>query len=323
MELNISYKKSLGEFYNEIINESCQIWLNIMIPIIFLFSIFSPSLIIYNNYSDAILLLSFMISYITFMFYFLEVKFLGFNFDKNKFRLDFNFDFTNNNKDLPRDNIKGKLCHDINGNIYVNIENLYYLITINKDDDIELYNIDTAKLVELKNSKYLEYDKIVDSDFTSLKKKVMDKIEQDEDSDQEENYQNYRQKIKYLDEDKYYYSEYKEKDISDGEIYDDEKDVFKFYKKDDKTILLLNMGIDSPANYDTYIRENTKNVLVSLINNNTNAYRISFYKINNNGRNLIELNIIGSTIKAYHLCYGYNDNGIELKCYKFCEKNNY
>jgi hypothetical protein len=313
MELNIRYQKSTREIQNDITDQSVNFW---FISVIFAIVLISSISIIFTNNFHTIIFATYIFSYLSIMFYLFEIK------------LNPNFTSIQKKKFLQQQNISGKLYHDINGNVFVNVDvnDTYYLISIDKNNDIELYDIDKSKLVDLPNTQNLEYDKIVDTEFTSLKKKVMDKIEEDDDSDQEEIYQNYKQKIKYLNEDKYYYSEYKENDNdNDNDNYDEfELEQFKFYKKeDDNSILLMNKGIDSPANYDTYIRDGSKNVVTSLICNNTNAYRISFHKMDKNQTFLIELNIIGNVIKTYYLCYGYDGGQIELKCNKICQKNNY
>jgi hypothetical protein len=320
MELNINYEKSTKEIFDELCKQNYYFWLKPfkMTLFILIFSIF-------YSFINGIVYSIFMMYYFAIMYYLFEVKIMGgkFNFKKNSNYTKF---INKDKKVLSKNNITGKLYHDINGNVFVNINDIYYLVSIDKNNDIELYEIDKSKLVELENTDNLEYDKIIDTEFTSLKKKVMDKIEEDDDSDQEETYQNYKQKIKYLNEDKYYYSEYKEDNNCDYEICGEENEKFKFYKKEnDKSILLLNRGIDSLANYDTYIREDTKNVVASLIcnDNNPNSYRISFYKIENNQRNLVELNIIGNAIKTYYLCYGYDGDKIELRFKKILEKDNY
>jgi hypothetical protein len=324
MELNIRYQKSTKENHNDIIDQSGNFWsIGITLTVVLI----SFILITFPNNSHALTFITYILSYLAIMFYLFEIKLMGLRFNFQNFKLNPNFTETRAKKILPQQNILGKLYHDINGNVFINTNDTYYLISIDKNNDIELYDIDKSKLVDLPNIQNLEYDKIVDTEFTSLKRKVMDKIEEDEDSDQEEVYQNYKQKIKYLNEDKYYYSEYKENENENGDDDyndDDEFEQFKFYKKeDDNSILLLNKGLDSPANYDTYIRDGSKNVVASLICNNTNAYRISFYKMEKNQACLIELNIIGNVIKTFYLCYGYDGEQIELKCNKICQKNNY
>ena len=229
------------------------------------------------------------------------------------------------------ENLEGEFCHDLNGNVFLVINNNnkqnYYSLNIDKNDEIEFYQIDPEKLVNLDNSEKMIYEKIIDSEFTSLKKKTLDSIENDDNSDQEEDFQNYKQKIKYLNEDKYYYTNFK------NENSDDENDKFNFNKKDNiDLILLIDKGIDVVANYDTYVRDKEKNVLLSLILNSGNAYRISFYNLDNNDF-IIELNIIGSTIKTYKIYFNNeinensgnenSENGIKLICEKINQKNNF
>lgn len=231
----------------------------------------------------------------------------------------------NNLQKIPEDylDLDGKLCNDINGNVYlvVNIVNskIYYSLNIDKNNDIEFYKIDESKLKNLNNPDNIEYDTIIETEFTSLKKKTLDSIENDIESDHEEEFKNYQQKIKYLNEDKYYCTEYKQ--LSDSDC-DNEK--FIFSKKVNKESLnLINKGIDIFAIYDTYIRDQHKNVIASIVFTGENSYRISFFPDLS-----IELNIIGDQIRTYNLCYIYedeqklNNKDIIILCNKINQKNN-
>jgi hypothetical protein len=222
-----------------------------------------------------------------------------------------------------KENSSGKLYHDINGNVYLiikyNDEEKYYSLNIDKYNDIEFYEINKSKLIKLNNPDNIEYDFIIETEFTSLKKKTLDSIENDIESDHEEEFQNYQQKIKYLNEDKYYCTEYKH--LSDS---DNETEKFSFSKrKNNDSILLLDKGIDVLANYDTYIRDNNKNVIASIVLNSENSYRISFYP-----NNSIELNTIGDNIKTYNLYYTYeynyetDKNDVLILCHKIDQKEN-
>lgn len=208
--------------------------------------------------------------------------------------------------------ISSILCHDINGNVFLKINETYHGCSIDGNNNLEFSEYDISKFSE---SNQIDYDIIMDSDGNTLKKKILDKIENDEDSDNEEDYQNYRDKIKCLKEDKYYcildknYDEEIEMEKDRGEFYEydgDNFEYFKFYKTSkDKSILLLNKYFDCISIYDTFVRDENKNVTTSLINNSHNSYRLSFFR-----DNTIELNIIGDCIKTYTLKYCYDNNGI-------------
>lgn len=201
--------------------------------------------------------------------------------------------------DIDNSNVDSLLYHDINGNVYIVVNNLHYMIDIDKHNDISIENVNLEDLYKFSTDNII-FKKISHTEFSTLKKKTLEKIENDSESDQDENYQNFKQNIKYLNEDKYYYSEYEYEECND----DDEK--FDFYKNNDNTIKLINYGSEVPAIYDTFIRDKDKNVIASLIFNNENGYRISLYD------DIIELNIIGDKIISYRLYYN-NLNNIYLK----------
>jgi hypothetical protein len=210
-----------------------------------------------------------------------------------------------------KDNIKSKLCCDVSGNVYLNINDNYYLMTIDKNDDLEFYEVNKNNLEVLEKMNNLEYQKIVDSDVPTLKRKILEKMEKENnsenESDDEEDLQNYKQKMKYLQEDKYFLIE---NEFGENNF---ENENFDFYKKDGtNNIILMNKGISGFAIYDTYVRNENGDVFESIIFNNDNSYRISFYK----NLNTIELNIIGSAIKKYNLIYGYDKNDIVISANK-------
>ena len=218
-----------------------------------------------------------------------------------------------------RKNLVGKLCHDTFGNVYLDVKNKYFIMTIDKNNDIEFYEVNETKMAKLSNSKNLKYDKIVDTEVTSLKKKIYDDIEKNEDSDQEEDFQNYKQKIKYLNEDKHFC---KEEETNENDSENEIDEYFEFSKnQNNDSILLLDKGFDTFAIYDTFVWDaRNNNVVESFVFNNTNSYRISFYK----KEKTIDLNIIGNIIKTYHLYYHYDDNeNIVIVCKNIDKKNNY
>lgn len=212
---------------------------------------------------------------------------------------------TNNTENT--ESIKATLCCDICGNVYLVFDNNYFLASVDRNNDLEFYKVYQDKFEELNNIDELEYEKIIDTQNSTLKQKALENIENEDDSDQEEDFINYKEKMKYLKEEKYYLTEkdldFDKKPDEYDELFKEEK--FNFYKRQNNNdILLLNKGIDSFAIYDTYIRNINGDVLSSIIFNNNNSYRISFYK----ELNIAELNIIGCEIKKYKLYYYYDEN---------------
>ena len=180
--------------------------------------------------------------------------------------------------------------HDVNGNVFILHDQKYHYVTIDKDDELELFEIEIEKLENL-YSDGVFYDKIIDND-KSLKRKIMEDIENDEESDREDEFENLKNQIKCLEEDKYLLVK-NSKELES----DDETEEFKFYKTDKvKNLFLFEKGFGVLSIYDTYIRDTGKNVLASLIcDHNKNSYRVSIYD------KLIGLNIIGDKTKFYEI----------------------
>lgn len=207
-----------------------------------------------------------------------------------------------------KDPILCKLHHDINGNVYLSHDNTLFMMSIGKNNDIEFYNISHDKLESTTNKPELIYGNIIDTEGTSLKKKTMDRIEKDDDSDREEEYQNYQEKIKCYREDRYYCTDDRKHDSDD-----ENEEYFDFYKKDgDNSIELMDNYFDGMSLYDTFIREQNKNVIVSLLFSNGNSYRISIYKKHDDNSILLELNIVGDQIKFFDPYYCLEDNFIQI-----------
>lgn len=210
------------------------------------------------------------------------------------------------------------VCYDINGNIYVNLKDELYILTIDKNNNPELYKCNEEAFIDL-DEVNIKYKKILEFDNT-LKKKILDEIEEDknDDDDQGENYQNLKKKIQYCEEDKYYYVD---DDNSSNSEDDDDNICYKFYQKGNKNIItLLHKKSDIISLYDTYIRDNMKNVVFSLqLSGEQNSYRLSIFP---NSENLFELNIIGDEIRTYNLTYLF-DNEIIFRFNKISYKKKY
>ena len=100
--------------------------------------------------------------------------------------------------------IKGILCYDINGNVYIEINNCYHVLSIDKNNDIEFYKINNNAFKTLSNEVKIHYNDIMQVNGESLKKKILDNVENDSESDGDENYQNFKHEKKYCEEDKYF-----------------------------------------------------------------------------------------------------------------------
>jgi hypothetical protein len=208
------------------------------------------------------------------------------------------------------------LYHDINGNVYISHNDNLFMISIGKDNDIEFYEISIEKLESIKKNFKTKYGNIINNEGSTLKKKTFEKIEQNEDSDQEEEYQNYKEKIKYYKEDKYYCIEDQCKNSDDDEYNDMEDGHFDFYKIDnDNSIKLINHYFESNAIYDTFIRDINNNVIVSLLLNNSNAYRLSIYKNQQDNTIYFNLNIVGNQEKKFNINYCLEDNNISISAF--------
>jgi hypothetical protein len=193
-------------------------------------------------------------------------------------------------KDSNNNEIIGKWCYDVNGNVYVDVNGKFYIFEIDKNNNLEFNLIENDIFKELSDEYKVRYNKIINLETDSLKKKVLEEIDKS-DSDRDEDYQNYRSKMKCLEEDKYYVAENNE---NENDEFDEVDDVeYKFYQKGNTNCMIfLNKGLETSAIYDTYVRDRDKNVMLSLQSDCNNSYRISIYE-----NNLVELNIIGAEIK--------------------------
>jgi len=206
------------------------------------------------------------------------------------------------------DNISIKLCHDIDGNVYIKLHNEYHILSINSTNDIEfnkIYNYDIISADEkMKRGNLIKKN-------DTLKNKIEIDIENEIENEDENNYndeeeQNYELlneiKIrKYLTEDKYYEID-KSTDIPHDPNYDPifdrddmDNETFTFYG-DGSFITYERICIDVPAMYDTFIKDNSNYIVTTIQSSDYNQYRIT---INHDWT--FELNVIGFEIKKYSI----------------------
>jgi hypothetical protein len=223
-------------------------------------------------------------------------------------------------KQNSSDQINGLWCYDVNGNVYIKINDNYYSMTIDKNDDIEFYLVNNNAFKQVSNHIKIKYHAIMETSGDTLKKKILDNIENNDDcdNDMDDYYQNYKNIKAFQEEDKYFMplddenNENKNNSLDDFIDYDFETCDFKFYQKNStKSMKMLDIGLETPSIYDTYVRDHTQYVVLSMIFDGDNYYRISLFQENNN--NLISLNIVGSKIRTYYLEYNINsDSEIDL-----------
>jgi hypothetical protein len=194
--------------------------------------------------------------------------------------------------------IDTELYYDKYGNVLLNYLDKYYFLSIdafNNLEFIEICNMDNL----IDNYEDITFLNIKNtSDTNSLRKKIIDEIEyEDEDdvaschsfSDDEEEYLTER---KMLPENKFYYV--------DTDYTCTKKEHFNFAKSDKNTIIkMFDKSIDGLANFDTLIIDDTINKIhFSSELNHKNSYRVT---ITLNG--LFILNIIGSKFVEFELLY--------------------
>lgn len=177
MILKIPYKNIPSEnilnkkIYENILNEN---YISLLLLYAFYLTFVLLLLIFYPNcYFECLFIL-------IYLYFYKYVLFNTFLINRNTYEDDLS-----NQKKINLKELNANLYHDINGNVYLSINNnvsgllnnyqnkneILYSLDINKNNDIEFSEIDKSKLIELQNTQNIEYDKIINSDFSSLKKK--------------------------------------------------------------------------------------------------------------------------------------------------------
>ncbi len=195
-----------------------------------------------------------------------------------------------------------KLFHDINGNIIATLfdtKNKYFRLDIGKNDKLEFTKIKHINsLTKVKKS--TDYNKIKNILENSLKKKVIDTIDNPPDNyheelEEDEEYVHEKTIFTHLPEKKYYETE----NLLPNDEFDEDNITFKF-NSNSSTITLpqFNKTFDYPSLYDIII----KNENIVVFTSEAFPYSSYFVSIPYND-NIFELNIIGSSISKYILKY--------------------
>jgi hypothetical protein len=174
----------------------------------------------------------------------------------------------------------GKLFYDKNGNIYLLFHDKYFMVIIDRHDDLGLDEIDVTRLSKTE-------EKIIVNEIThtynekSLKSKVVNSLKKD---------------LPYFPESKFYYTEYDKQE--DDEYEDDRIIISKF---GEEIIKSLDCYSEVASCHDTIIiddKVNSGNVIFTMENLNAQGYRIT---INTTG--MFILNCIGTRFSNYELAF--------------------
>jgi hypothetical protein len=211
--------------------------------------------------------------------------------------------------------LSGIWCNDINGNVFLRVDDSYFLLSIDADDNLEFFKFDKCHFFILPDNMKIKYDHLIETADEPLKQKIIEEIGIDDKSDDDEETVNEKNNMRYLKEDAYYLKQEKINNIDDKiDFCMNSNDVeFAFYIKNKKCFEFLSYTLDTTSIYDTYYRDKNKNVSSSIECEESNSYRISIYENTNN----IELNVIGNCIKKFKIVFNINDTfEYEIKCIK-------
>ncbi len=193
--------------------------------------------------------------------------------------------------------------YDSNGNIFIKKDNEYYMLEINKDDDVcfeKIYNL-------IYNNDLVKVNKLDTNILNKLHVKSMEEatneIDQNLDledfsEDQIQEIADTYNEIKINPEYQYYKNESYE---LDNECYnDDEPNEFEIFTN---TIQNSNLIYEPPFFETILYKQNKVELRTQLLNNQP------FYRINIHLEGKIQLNIIGTKIKLYT----FDMNTLEIK----------
>ena len=191
------------------------------------------------------------------------------------------------------------VCYDKCGNIYFQYEEDYYFLMIS-DEAITIEQSHNMKKL-LGHSQDVLLGKLKNScDEKSLKGKILNKLESEENKDNDtesESDEQIETNERFFPEQKYYYHE----DIEDNELNEEE---FKFYVEGESVLKYLDVDLNAFANYNTIVMNpHTKIIEMTLESNMLDiSYIMTIYTTGQ-----IDLNIIGSKRKSFILSYKYNE----------------
>lgn len=193
--------------------------------------------------------------------------------------------------------------YDSNGNIFIKKDNEYYMLEINKDDDVcfekihnLIYNNDLVKVNKLDTN-------ILNKLHVKSMEEATNEIDQNLDledfsEDQIQEIADTYNEIKINPEYQYYKNESYE---LDNECYnDDESNKFEIYTN---SIQNSNLIYEPPSFETILYKENKVELRTQLLNNQP------FYRINIHLEGKIQLNIIGTKFKFYT----FNMDTLEIK----------
>ena len=204
------------------------------------------------------------------------------------------------------------ISYDQNGNMFIQTDNKYYLLDINKDDEIYLEEIINENIINnfdnFNNTSNKQINKQNILHIRAIENAINELEEEsdDEKDDFNEIYNKYNS-YKYNPEQRFYHDEDYEEN-SDDDINGDRSinlyGVSELIKK-------VNTNFDIPS-YETLIingdLNNTNLIFRSEIQNDQALYRITIY-LNNHIDGFIMLNIIGTKIIKFSI----NFNTLEIK----------
>lgn len=187
---------------------------------------------------------------------------------------------------LKVDGINGILYHDIDGNIIMKLEAIYYFLSIDRNDNLEFLELNYDALVGVEED--MERGEIISTlDKFSLRQKVLDEIDKEEEVAEElDDEIPHKTYFKFYPEEKNYYVE---KKVAMGA----EDDVVKFMRCGD-AVEYLNRTMDVAALYDTFVVDLTGKILFTLEADQKSSYRVTF-----NTDSTVELNVVGTKISTY------------------------
>jgi len=199
--------------------------------------------------------------------------------------------------------------YDCNGNIYLIKNDIMYMLSINKDDDIILdevinkqYNDNNDKL---NNNKFIDNNKL----NNNLQRKIIiDALSEFDKNNLEEYTEEQIQEMENTYNDvvlnpEYEYYNKEELEFSDEDCYDDQEENKFIFHNNFSDLIHESKLLYDPVCYEVLLFEGNRDIAKlffrSQLTNNQPFYRFSIYIDKNNI--YVNLNIIGSYIKTYNI----------------------
>lgn len=216
----------------------------------------------------------------------------------------------------------GNFFHDISGNIYLKLENTYYVLMISATDDIEWIEIEDYELLELADNE-IKYSTIKNTyEKNSLKGKITKELE-DENGNNEEEIEDdiyLQNKNKTYPEEKLYTIDNIENNENQNDDYLEGEELSNYYRfskfGNDSIIKCLDRTLSVLANYDTFVmNSNTSYILETFQAVEKSEYRVTLFI---DGR--ILLNVVGTKLNTYNIFYKINNDKLEIICERIFTK---